>query len=146
MFVPVDGGTFVSSLVEPGDMVSFYVNNPIASLVEEFPEIDPAPTAGDEKPEWNLDGTKRESEPEPTRPGASEYIGPFRVLSLGDRLGSYEVSRASGGRSSQENVMGIAVKRVGNGVEPKAEKLLKRVNSASFRQAGFLLHPRTNTK
>lgn len=141
IFVPVDGGSFVSSLVEPGDMVSFYLNASIAPI-EENPEND-VPPDNDQNPEWNLDGSKRVAPAPPLPPGAAEYIGPFRVLSLGDRLGSYQVSKASGGRSAQENVMGIAVKRVGNGVEPKAEKLLKRVNSASFRQAGFMLHPRT---
>lgn len=141
IFVPVDGGSFVSSLVEPGDMVSFYVNSTVA-MIDENPENDQAPVDGPDQPEWNLDGTKRVETPTTQTSGSAEYIGPFRVLSLGDRLGSYEVSRASGGRSAQENVMGIAVKRVGNGVEPKAEKLLQRVNSASFRQAGFMLHPR----
>ena len=145
IFIPVDGGSFVSSLVEPGDMVSFYINSPVV-VADENPENDQPVEDANPNPEWNLDGTKQESAPDRVSPGSAEYIGPFRVLSLGDRLGSYEVSRASGGRSAQENVMGIAVKRMGNGVELKAEKLLKRVNSASFRQAGFLLHPRTKTK
>jgi hypothetical protein len=139
IWIPVDGSSFVSSLVEPGDMVSFFVTSPAPAVDTHGP---PGPVQ-DEDPEWNLEGNLRPKPPERIAYGESELIGPFRVLSLGGRLGSYEVSRASGASSAQENVMGIAVRQVGNGVEPKAEKLLQRVNSASFRQAGVLLHPRT---
>ena len=143
IWIPVDGSSFVSSLVAPGDMVSFFVARPA-------PAVDsgaiPSGINADEDPEWNLDGNLPTQPPEPIAFGESELIGPFRILSLGGRLGSYEVSRASGASSAQENVMGIAVRQVGNGVEPKAEKLLQRVNSASFRQAGVLIHPRSKKK
>ena len=75
--------------------------------------------------------------------GGSETIGPFRIISLGGRLGSIQVSRASGVSSGQENVIGIAVTKVGDRYEPNAERLLQRVNSAGFRKAGVLLHPKS---
>lgn len=143
IWIPVDGSSFVSSLVAPGDMVSFFVSVP-APAVE---LANPTGTGQNEQdPEWNLEGNLPAKRPDPIAFGESELIGPFRILSLGGRLGSYEVSRASGGSSAQENVMGIAVRQVGNTVEPKAEKLLQRINSASFRQAGVLLHPRPDNK
>ncbi len=72
----------------------------------------------------------------------SELVGPFRVLSLGSRLGSYEVSVASGAPRARENVMGIAVTKLGNRVDPKAEKLVRWMSQPNFRQAGVVLHPR----
>ena len=140
IWIPVDGSSFVSSLVAPGDMVSFFVTSPAPAVETGQP---PGFADDGKDPEWNLDGNLPTKPPVTMAFGESELIGPFRILSLGGRLGSYEVSRASGASERQENVMGIAVRQVGNGVEPKAEKLLQRINSASFRQAGVLLHPRT---
>ena len=37
---------------------------------------------------------------------------------------------------------GIAVTKIGDRYEPNAERLLQRVNSAGFRKAGVLLHPK----
>lgn len=139
IWIPVDSGSFVSSLVTPGDMVSFFVGLPKASVgsgESATPGID------DHDPEWNLDGVQPMKAAPPIAFGDSELIGPFRILSLGGRLGSYQVSKASGQSSARENTMGIAVRKVGDGVEAKAEKLLKHINSSTFRQAGVLLHPR----
>lgn len=143
IWIPVDGSSFVSSLVAPGDMVSFFVISPAPAVQADVP---PGFNEKENDPEWNLEGNLPIKQAAPIAFGESELIGPFRILSLGGRLGSYEVSRASGASSAQENVMGIAVRQVGNTVEPKAEKLLQRVNSASFRQAGVLLHPRPKKK
>ena len=82
------------------------------------------------------------------RPGAPgqrvETVGPFRVLSIGNRLGSADVLKASGSAQFQENVMTIAVKMQGDQLEPRAVKLLTLLQSGGARQAGVLLHPRTN--
>ncbi len=120
MWIPVDVNTFVPSLVVPGDFVSFIVAKQRA-LPD--PESDEA-----------ISGTSVS--------GASEIVGPFRIVSLGGRLGSSDVFRASGERNAQENVMGIAVKMQGDELEPKAQKLFSRLQQSGFRQAGVLLHPR----
>lgn len=136
IFIPVDTRTFVPSLVTPGDMVSFYITDAPA------PTLAAPPDAG---------GDSILAEPETVKPTPasrattkSEVIGPFRVLSLGNRLGSAEVHKASGISQLQENVISIAVRFQGEQFEPKADKLLKRLQSSSFRQAGVVLHPRSN--
>ena len=136
-WIPI-GGSFVSSLVAPGDMVSFIIGNGSSSPVTKPKEI--PGVAKDEQPKWN-----ENDEPVPTlsEDFENEIVGPFRVLSLGGRLGSKAVSRASGASSARENVLTIAVKRVNGVYEPKAVKLLQRINRSGFRQAGVLLHPKT---
>jgi len=134
IFIPVDTRTFVPALVTPGDMVSFYVTG--------------APVAASSA-EAEGDSVLTESEsPQPTpaqRPGQkAEVIGPFRVLSLGNRLGSADVQKASGVSQLQENVISIAVKFQNDQFEPKAAKLLSRLQASGFRQAGVVLHPRTS--
>src|SRR5207237_986795 len=108
--IPVDTRSFVPALVNPGDVVSFLVT------VGGPP---PAPP--------NQDGANG-GEPTPAqsvvRPAMAgnqhmETIGPFRVLSIGNRLGSADVLKASGSSQFQENVMTIAVKVQGDQLEPK---------------------------
>lgn len=85
------------------------------------------------------------SEPAPGPPvvrGGSEIIGPFRVLSLGNRLGSLEVMQANHIPQVQENVMTISVQVVGDELEPKAKKLWEALCRTNFRGVGVLLHPR----
>ncbi|MGB2501544.1 MAG: hypothetical protein ACPIA2_17735, partial [Mariniblastus sp.] len=119
--------------------VSFYVAAPSAKA--SVPAAAP-PEASDDQ-EWDFDGGEKEKSNQPMIFGGSETIGPFRIISLGGRLGSIQVSRASGVSSGQENVIGIAVTKVGDRYEPNAERLLQRVNSAGFRKAGVLLHPKS---
>ena len=127
IFIPVDTRTFVPALVNPGDLVSFYVSG--------------VPTPASPPGEGNGDG----AEPPPVVSGPrpkSEVIGPFRILSLGNRLGSAEVHKASGVSQLQENVVGIAVKFQGEQLEPRAAKLLAMLQGSGLRQAGVVLHPR----
>lgn len=138
VWIPVDGGSFVSSLVSPGDTVSFYVAAPTVKSI--VPAV--VPPEGSEEPAWDLEGGNKKKPNQPMIYGGSETIGPFRIISLGGRLGSFQVSRASGASSGQENVIGIAVTKMGDRYEPNAERLLQRINSAGFRKAGVLLHPR----
>jgi hypothetical protein len=135
MPVPVDTRSFVPALVNPGDIVSFLVT-----------------VGGPPPPPPNQEGSDG-GEPTPAqsivRPAIAggqhvETIGPFRVLSIGNRLGSVDVLKASGSSQFQENVMTIAVKMQGDQLEPKAIKLLTLLQSGASRQAGVLLHPRTN--
>ena len=63
---------------------------------------------------------------------------------IDNRLGSADVMKASGMSQVQENVMTIAVRMQGDQLEPKAQRLLSLVQAGGQRQAGVLLHPRTN--
>jgi hypothetical protein len=130
IFIPVDTRTFVASLVSPGDDVTFVVGGALV----------PTPAI----PVENGDGPQPEEDlPSVAPPSDAELIGPFRVLSLGNRLGSAEVHKASGIPLMQENVMAVSVKVEANDqLEPKAAKLWKLLQASGFRQVGVLLHPR----
>ena len=81
----------------------------------------------------------------PTNPaerGGTEIIGPFKVLAVGNRLGSVDVMKATHMAQVQENVITIAVKVEGDQLEPKARKLWESLRQANFRQVGVLLYPR----
>jgi len=121
MWIPVDTKTFVPSLVTPGDQVSFvFPRSRIGS---------PTPAAG--------------ADSAANRPaGSNDIIGPFKILSLGNRLGSSEVLRAAKIPQVQENVMTISVTVRNGQLEPKAEKLLTLLRATNFRQVSILLHPR----
>jgi hypothetical protein len=133
--VPVDTRSFVPALVNPGDMVSFLVS------IGGPPPAPPNAEGGD-----GNEPTPAQSVVRPPITGSQhiETIGPFRVLSIGNRLGSADVLKASGSSQFQENVMTIAVKMHGDQLEPKAVKLLTMLQAGGARQAGVLLHPRTN--
>jgi hypothetical protein len=117
LFVPVDTRTFVPSLVEPGDTVSFLAIAEGAAT--------PTSAAGS-----------------PTPPAGTEAIGPFRVLSLGNRLGSADEMKGAQIPQTQENVMTISVTRTAGAFEPKAEKLLRYLRATNFRGMPIMLHPR----
>lgn len=131
-WIPVNSATFVSALVKPGDTVSFLVPNPAVV----FSELDLGEES--ERPTGPQFGDNRPTPPVPTGSLKSELVGPFRVISLGDRLGSYEVSSASGRSQARENVIGVAVTKG----DKNSEKLFQLTGSPSFRQAGVVLHPR----
>jgi hypothetical protein len=147
MWISVGGSTFVPSLITPGDEVSFIVPKPGQLMKRGSRQASPPPLdSGVEKDpkEWNFD----DKEPDLIMATlATEEIGPFRVISVGGRLGSDRVERLTGGKSSgQQNTLGIALKRVGKGFEPKADKLRDYVISSGFRNAGVFLHPRKKKK
>jgi hypothetical protein len=133
--VPVDTRSFVPALVNPGDMISFLIT------VGGMPPAPPPAEGGD-----GNEPTAAQSVVRPAVSGGQriETIGPFRVLSIGNRLGSADVLKASGSSQFQENVMTIAVKMQGDQLEPRATRLLSLLQAGSARQAGVLLHPRTN--
>jgi hypothetical protein len=131
MWIPVDTRTFVPALVNAGDNVSFIV-----------PRVGSAfPTPAVE------DGT----EPGKAAP-MTETIGPFRILALGNRLGSPEVLRATGQTASQENVMAVAVRVVGKDqfgqdqFDEKGQKLLDTLRLTNFQQCQIILHPGPDAK
>ncbi len=128
LFIPVDTRTFIPSLVSAGDLVSFIVGGV------------PAPTAPPD-----ADGSEEGNGPVPALPAVpanAELIGPFKVLSLGNRLGSAEVLKASGLPQMQENVMTISAEVEGGQLHPKPAKLWKLLQANGFRQVGVVLHAR----
>lgn len=125
MWVPVDTRTFVPSLVKPGDWVSFLV--PKGSVAA---AALPASDNGDDSPA------------PPTAFTDTEMVGPFKVLSVGNRLGSADVFKAAGMPQQQENILSISVRAEGNQLDPKAKKLWDLLQAGGFRQAGVILHPR----
>jgi hypothetical protein len=120
-WIPVDTRTFVPALVNAGDNVSFIVPR----LTTAGP---PPPSDADD------DGDKRP-------PRSTETIGPFRILALGNRLGSQEVLRASGMTASQESTMAIAVKFVNGEFDEKAQRLIDLLFLTNFQQVQVILHP-----
>ena len=129
IWIPVDTRTFVPSLVNPGDLVSF--------LVSGVPTL-----AVPRDPSEGNDDEFGGPQPPPVVPGNAELIGPFRVLSLGNRLGTADVLKASGMPQMQENVMTVSVTVEGGQLDPKAAKLWKLLQTSGFRQVGVVLHPR----
>src|SRR5262245_30717352 len=133
MWIPVDTRTFVPSLVNPGDLVSFLVGDA------------PTPAMPSEAPGNVEDGdTTQPAFPTVPLNSKGELIGPFRVLSVGNRLGRTDVLKAAGVPQLQENVITISVTVQGDQLEPKAAKLWKMLHLSGSRQAGVILHPNTN--
>ena len=128
IWIPVDTRTFVPSLVSAGDLVSFMVGG--------------VPTPAAPADAYGGGEENGATIPMPSRPGNAELIGPFKVLSLGNRLGSTEVLKASGLPQTQENVMTISASIEGGQLDPKAQKLWKLLQSSGFRQVGVVLHAR----
>jgi len=120
LWIPVETRTFVPALVNAGDNVSFIV-----------------PRVGGSFPTPIADDPAAGARP----PGTSETIGPFRILALGNRLGSQEVLRAAGMSASQENVMAVAVKFVKGEFDEKGQKLLDTLRLTNFQQVQVILHP-----
>ncbi|MFQ5793217.1 MAG: hypothetical protein ACE5JI_22325, partial [Acidobacteriota bacterium] len=126
IWIPVDTRTFVPSLVIPGDLVSFLVSPFRSGFPTPADPLDP-----DNEP------------PPPATSGPIDIIGPFKILSLGNRLGSAEVMRAARIAQVQENVMSISVPvDAGGNLAPDAEKLMRILNETNFRPVGVMLHPR----
>jgi hypothetical protein len=134
MFVPVTG-SMVTSLMEPGDLVSFVVST--SHYNRPTPAVKPAEPGKDPKPLRPVPVT------DPTAPVTeTEIIGPFKILSFGNRLGSSAVMAANRIAPAQENVLTLSVKLVDGALEPKAQKLFNILHSTGSRQLEVILHPR----
>ncbi len=130
VFVPVDTRTFVPSLVSPGDQVWFMTAKSQVGEPTLADQVDGAPVM-------------------PRRPSSSpvETLGPFEVLSVGNRLSSGEVFRAARVSQSQESVMGIraAVSRDGM-LDAKTLALMKMLNDTDFRPVSIIWSPGDRAK
>lgn len=129
IWVTVDSRAFVPELVDPGDEVTFIVPLP------------PAPTpagAASVLPEGAVEPIRVEAPPT----GDPDLIGPFKIGSLGNRLGTIEVMRAGGQSPTQERQIGIIVRWEANGLEPNAKRLQERLQRVNFANVSVILHPR----
>ena len=126
MWIPVDSRTFNASHVNPGDQVSFLV----PKLSRSFPTV-----ANGTNDNGNADVKLAVDK------SASDIIGPFFILALGDRKGRSDVLKASGGSFGSENEIAIVVKIKGNTLEPKAQQISDIVSQRNLRGVQVLLHP-----
>lgn len=140
MGVPIDSRKIVPSLVNPGDLVSFLAPSGPAgpTLAVEPAKVEPGTPAPAVAP--------RATAGRSGSPGGVEMIGPFRILSIGNRLGSAEVMKASKAPlpQLQENVMMILVRVENGALEPEAVRLVKLLDESDSRPLAYLLHPRAN--
>ena len=129
IWIPIDTRATVPSLIVPGDQVSFL----IATSRLGMPTPAPAPETGG-------------LEPIPESSAASgpiETVGPFTILSLGNRLGTPDVLKAARVPVVQENVVGIRVEFDDKGdLMPDAQHLVELLNATGNYPAGVLLHGR----
>jgi hypothetical protein len=130
LMIPVDTKTFIPSLVEPGEIVDFFVVRGGMGM--------PTPAGAAAAKDGQL---QPQPQPQP-QPGKVEIIGSFKVLSLGNRLGSPDVMKAAGVMPTQENVMTVSIKMIKGEMEPKAQKLCDTLQQTGFRQLGILLRPK----
>jgi hypothetical protein len=120
-WVPVDSRTTVTSLLNAGNIVSFIV-----------------PRKGGPTP---LGAT-----PNPAAAQMTEIIGPFRIVSLGNRQGSAEAMRAAGIAPMQESTVGIAVKIVKGQIDENSQKLADALRMSNNQQVQVLLHKAVDPK
>ncbi len=138
--VPIDTRKFVPSLIQPGDQVSFIVS---ASRPG-------SPTLAAPKAEKAAPAGKSDSKLAPIAPAGPapagdgvELCGPFTILAIGNRLGSFNVMQAAKVAQAQENVMTISVKIENGQMDPKAARLLRILEQTGSKPLAYLLHPRS---
>ena len=136
-FVKVNPASFVASLVKPGDFV-FFVMPKYSESPKQRPPTNGPDGVGQPDSVGNFEYEDGPVRDDPQVPKI-ELIGPFRVLALGSRLGSYEGAISKGRSRANENVITIAVRKRGLGVEPMAEKLFQWIERPNFRHAGVVL-------
>lgn len=120
--VPVDSRTTVPSLLNPDNIVSFIVPKARRGL----------PTPVDRSPG--------------TGTSVTEIIGPFRILSLGNRLGTTQSMKAQNLAPMQENVVSVAVKMVNGQFDEKSQKLVDALALSNFQQVQVMLHKSADGK
>lgn len=133
--IPVDARTFVTSLVNPGDKVSFKV--PTLAPNGMGPTLAPKSGAAAVA---DLQPKPEEGDNAALPTGPTEIIGPFVVKSIGNRLGDTEVMKAAKIPQLQENVLMIRISKNEAGEEERFDKLWNRMQSVNFRNVGIILH------
>lgn len=141
-FVPVDLRRMVPSLVQPGDLVTFVAPAAEAGLPRRAPPK-PNPSSAENPGRSPAEPVPSpDSGAPPPGDGELEMIGPFRVLSLGNRLTAPEVLQAAQIPQTQEGVMTIAVRLENGRLEPQAQRLLRLLEVHRSQPLVVMLHPR----
>lgn len=149
MWVPVDTKSFVPALLTPGeDMVSFVFPMGLGMPTLAPPDRRPAsasagkPEPGKPEPdESEPAGMPKEIASRQATGSTVEIIGPFKVLALGNRMGSAEVMRAAKIPQTQESMIGILAKMEGGKLEPKAARLFNLLDTTNYRRVTVYKHP-----
>jgi hypothetical protein len=124
--ITVDTRTFVPQLVVAGrDFVSFVVPSGKG----------PVPT-----PVGDTNAAPNVSFPDP------EVIGRFRIIGLGNRLGSTETMRAAGVSQVQESVITIGLKFEENKFDEMGRRLEAAIQRIGNQPLGVLVHASPKTK
>ncbi|MCS7306396.1 MAG: hypothetical protein NZ602_14970 [Thermoguttaceae bacterium] len=146
LWVPVASNSFVPSLVSPGDMVDFVVSygGPTPAYVSSG-----SSSSSSSSEEGSSEEESGQPSPKPapsssirTAKGNIEVLGPFKILSLGNRLSSWEVWQAWGKQPANENVLGVSVRLKNGQLEPKAQRLIALLQETGFRNVTVMLRPR----
>ncbi len=115
-WVPIDARSVVAEQINPGDLVSFEVQRI---------------GAGEPTPE----GTA------PAAPaGATEILGPFRVLAMGNRREASNIQEANRRRSGSEGTIAIVVELTNGQMSADAQRLFDAMRLSGNQGAQILLH------
>jgi hypothetical protein len=130
--------SFTTSLVNPGDRVSFRFMKmlPPPGLTPAVKSPTPAPTAAAGPAASVTAGTEalqpkpEEGEAAPQPSGPAEEIGPFIIVSIGNRLDRAEVMKVAKITPTQENVLNLRMSNNVPGEKERVEKLLNFIHTA----------------
>ena len=153
-WIPIESRAYVPSLITPGDQVMFIVPKRPPAPTRAPTPAPPKTTASDAK---NIDAKNADAKPgEATPPDpiapkpeedATDYlgteteeIGPFTVLSVGNRLGDLKVMQAAKIPQLQENLLGIHVGPKNSKEWVDVNNLWSRLQAVNFRQIGVVLY------
>jgi hypothetical protein len=121
--VNVDSQSLVPSLINPGDEIFFLAAGPtVASEVSGGSSMLPA-------------GNRGGSEGSPT------IIGPFTIVTVGNRLGRADVMRTARVRQVQENVINVKFTIKDGKLQPPAGQLLDLLERTNSRPLGYIWRP-----
>jgi hypothetical protein len=141
VWVPVASSSFVPSLVSPGNEVEFAISYEGPTPAYMAPSSSSSDSAAEEgsaspqpKPVSSLAVRSGKGDP--------QILGPFKILSLGNRLSSPEVWQAWGKQPANENVIGVVVRVQPDGqLEPKGKALVNLLHQTGFRNVLVMLCP-----
>ena len=150
-WIPVESRSYEPSLITPGDQVAFIVPKRPSVLAHTPTPAPPPKAAADPKasdPKAADAKAADSTQPDPLTPkpeedsvaeyagGETEEIGPFTVLSVGNRLGNLKVMQAAKIPQLRENVLGIRVGPKNSKEWVNVNNLWNRMQAVNFRQIG----------
>ena len=141
---------FIASLYKPGDLIEFAVNRYRVGVPTPArpPAAKPAAEGGGDAAKADPPKASAASVPvtAPSDSNSITILGPFKILSIGNRLGDANVMRSSRIPQLQENVLMIkATKSKSTGeLDAESQKLLTVLQGASPQQVTVLMVPRTS--